>query len=325
MSEINGTNGLSFLSLGWDARGLALGGNGRSSLAAFPSKPVQHDDKESSSGELISDEQPGRLRFEIDAMHKWLYGFGGLSQNYAQTRFSGPLGKSLDGAMGLRYSGLGYRKAEGRDNWNNPTKGWQSNQSSFGAIAGMAALDNRLSFGLQGKFLLDALTDPDINYNHSRTGWGLDLALAGNLPVSAKGNFSNGAEVSNIGQIGAGEEKDQLPLEISLQTGYQHSLGGLSFNPVLGLDYYRNEQLYRLHAGTELAYETGPMKLSGRAGYRRGSENSVYSFGFGVETSKKLTSNLGHIGIDYAVVSHPVLGLSHTLSLNLRDFKIFDQ
>ena len=152
-------------------------------------------------------------------------------------------------------------------------------------------LADNLSVGisLQGYFLAIK------NYSDTQT-WGLNVGFQ----YDYLENFSIGAQITNINNPKLGKTNEEIPKTFSLGFRYDVIKKGTLF-----FEFFRDvkhEQDYR--AGFE--YEPYNNIII-RFGVM--DNTNTYSFGFG--------SRFNFINIDYALINHSVLGISHSITLGV--------
>ena len=133
--------------------------------------------------------------------------------------------------------------------------------------------------------------------NHGQSlSWGVNISALYNLTP----NVSIGALVTNLNQPVISSTLEKIPQTMSL---------GFCYNPVSDLEFsfevfqdIRFDQEYR--AG--VSYQVIPL-LKLRAGIE--DQLNVYSYGFGI--------NMAWMIFDYGLRNHPVLGISHIVTLSI--------
>ncbi len=223
---------------------------------------------------------PGR---EVQFMRASL--FEGASYDYiayAQNK------KKRAGGWGFEIIRLGMGGAEGRDEFNNETGGFDYSEMSLGIAHGWRGVFHpKMSFGLKGKMLNRSLG------GSSDRLLGVDFGMQSGPWFDDKLNF--GAVVQNALGFSSGDTDDSLELIVRAGASYK-VIGPLS----IAADFSQSGEL---RVGTE--YKFGVTAL------RAGVSDKALSFGGGLKFREKYL-------FDLALQNHPVLGMSQRISLGYR-------
>lgn len=203
------------------------------------------------------------------------YDYLGYAQNYGR----------FPGGWGAQMLRLSAGNADGRDENNQPTGGFSYSETAFAVGTGVHGLFlPSLSLGASMKVLNRSLAD------ETNRLMGFDIGAQYGPVVTDK--LTLAVVLRNIGGFAVGDTADKLPVGFKL--GGAYSLGpNISISADLSSDG-------TFQFGTEYGIGPGAVRL--------GYDRSSFSFGAGMKVMKAYQ-------LDYAMLKHPVLGLSNRISL----------
>jgi hypothetical protein len=277
-AQTSSSNGLSFLKLGSGAKNIAMSdfgvvGNYDLTSPHYNPSLIIHNNK-----------------FQISFTHHSL--FNDLASEVVNASFN-LLG--LPFAVGLNTTTISNIEVRSRPG---------EVESTFNANYFSAGISTAFSFwkdintGITFKFIYENL------FTDEASGLGVDLGMT---YTGFLKDFTIGASLKNIGSMSKLRlASSKLPLDFrgGVQYKFDISTYNISFNSIVGLQKYLNENEIHGHLGGELAYDNSFFL---RIGYISGHDSKNISTGFGI-----LWKNLN---IDYAYV--PVkygLGDSHIIT-----------
>lgn len=203
------------------------------------------------------------------------YDYLGYAQNY----------RGFPGGWGAQMLRLSAGTAEGRDVNNQPTSNFSYSETAFAVGTGVHGLFlPTLSLGGSIKVLNRSLAD------QSNRLIGFDIGAQYGPLLNEK--LTVALVMRNFGSFSMGDTDDKLPIGLKAGAAY-----ALSSNISICADVSSDGSF---QFGTE--YGMGPGAI--RLGYDR----NAFSFGAGMKVMKAYQ-------IDYAMLKHPVLGLSNRISL----------
>lgn len=193
------------------------------------------------------------------------------------------------GGWGTQFIQLSVPGAEGRDEFNNPSGGFNYSEQALSFGYGTPAfLDGRLAAGSSFKVLSRSLGSV------SNRLYGLDVGARFN-PLWAERRTHLGLTVTNVLNGKMGDTDDRLPLELKFGAGWEVLKGFL----------------VGLNVSSEMQFEFGTEYLLGPAALRLGLRDMSPTFGAGVRFLKRWS-------LDLAVTNHSTLGMANQLSLGCR-------
>jgi len=216
----------------------------------------------------------------VSLMHATLfqsmtYDYFGYAQNYGR----------LPGGWGIEVLKFAGGSAPGRDENNLATTDFTYSETAFALGTGIHGVFlPGLSMGASIKMLNRTLAD------ESNRLIGFDLGAQYGPLLSDK--LTLAFSVRNFGSFAMGDTEDKLPLNVKMGAAY-----ALGSNISICLDMSSGGSF---QFGTE--YGIGPAAL------RLGYDQTAFSFGAGLKFLKSYQ-------IDYAMLKHPVLGLSNRVSV----------
>ncbi len=231
----------------------------------------------------------GRNNFGF-AYSKW---FESTDLGYAGLDFA--ISKKYALGIGANYISDGI---DGIDVYGTPTTYISANYT-------LLTLGNALSISDNFRIGINVKLGSEIIANYSNQYYMFDTGILYNLIPS---KLYLGGEVKNIGgKIGLYEQKYNLPLYWKIGTGYDEKL----YTIMIEAGNY-NDSGFLMNAGLQLNIKD---VLFLRLGYKYqfGDKNlsesmSTYTTGFGIK--------IKDISLDYALLPHPYLGMTHRLGMN---------